>query len=82
MSEHYRETRYGFEWGAATVERQISHKGAVQFVVVTPRQELTIYVTPTGLIRAMPVVKAPRNPTGIPVPSPTDPEADNAQTPK
>lgn len=53
MGEHYRETRYGFEWGAAAVERQISHKGAVQFVVRSPRQEMTVYVTPTGLIRVV-----------------------------
>lgn len=51
MTEHFKETQYGFEWGAVIIERQISDKNGVQFVVRTPRQELIICVTPTGLIR-------------------------------
>lgn len=51
MSEHYRETRYGFEWGAAKVSRCASHKGHVVLTVVTPKERLDIRVTPSGLIK-------------------------------
>ena len=47
----YEETRYGFTFGAAKVERWISHHGYVVVGVTTPRQTLRIQVTPTGLIR-------------------------------
>ena len=48
---HYRETRYGFEYGAAGVERVFNDKGRVVLRILTPRQEASIYVTKTGLIR-------------------------------
>jgi len=47
----YKETRYGFDWGAAKIERVASHGGHLWIDVRTPRQVLEIRVTPTGLIR-------------------------------
>lgn len=53
MSEHYKETPYGFEWGAAKVERCFSDskKGWVTLLVKTPKIQLQIYVTKTGKVR-------------------------------
>jgi len=57
MSEHYQETRYGFEWGAAKVERCFSDekKGWVTLQLQTPKHKngrgLQIYVTKTGKVR-------------------------------
>lgn len=45
------ETQYGFVYGAATVERVLSHKGYVIVDVTTPKQKIQITVTPKGLIR-------------------------------
>ena len=59
MSTHYRETTYGFEYGAARIERTASDKGYVFLTVVTPRRTMEIVVTPTGLIRTY-VQKAPK----------------------
>ena len=54
---HYRETTYGFEYGAAKIERTMSDKGQVVISVRTPRQKLYLRVTKTGLIRVGPHVK-------------------------
>ncbi len=55
MSEHYAETKYGFEWGAAKIERGFSDdkKGWVTLILRTPKYKngLQIYVTKTGKIR-------------------------------
>lgn len=53
MSEHYAETPYGFEWGAAKIERCFSDakKGWVTFLLTTKKVELQIYVTKTGKVR-------------------------------
>jgi hypothetical protein len=50
---HYLETRYGFEWGAAKIERLFSDekKGWVTFAIKTPKKDLQVYVTKTGKIR-------------------------------
>ena len=50
---HYRETRYGFEYGSAKITRLFSDdkKGWVTLEVKTPKQEIQIYVTRTGKIR-------------------------------
>ena len=45
-------TQYGFIFGAAEVQRTMSHKGYVVIRVITPRQTLAIKVTPTGLIKS------------------------------
>ena len=47
----YEETRYGFRFGAAHVQRYVSHNGYVTLGIETPRQQLVITVTPSGLIR-------------------------------
>lgn len=44
-------TRFGFDWGSAQVVRICDHHGQIILVVRTPRQELEIRVTPSGLIR-------------------------------
>ena len=44
-------TQFGFDWGPAKVERICQHRGEVIMAVKTPRQELEIRVTPSGLIR-------------------------------
>ena len=53
MPIHFKETQYGFEWGAATVERCCSDrkKGWVVMRLQTPRIELQVYVTRTGKVR-------------------------------
>ena len=47
---HYKETKYGFEYGAATVERVTSDEknGWVLLTVKTPKAILEIRVTKTG----------------------------------
>jgi hypothetical protein len=49
----YEETRYGFNYGAADVERVASDekKGWVALRIKTPRKSLQIYVTKTGKVR-------------------------------
>ena len=53
MSTHYAETKYGFDWGAASVTRSFSddQKGRVTLLLKTPKTELQIYVTKTGKVR-------------------------------
>lgn len=55
MSQHYAETKYGFEWGAAVIERCFSDdkNGWVTLLLKTPKHEhgLQIYVTKTGKVR-------------------------------
>jgi hypothetical protein len=52
---HYRETKHGFEWGAAKVERYFSSDkiGWVTLRIETPKHKrgLQIYVTKTGKVR-------------------------------
>ncbi len=45
------ETKYGFKWGLATIERHVEWKGHIILSVETPRETLQIRVTPTGYIR-------------------------------
>jgi hypothetical protein len=45
---HYRETKYGFEYGAASVERTASHKGHILMLIKTPYRWLEVRVTPKG----------------------------------
>ena len=68
---HYKETEYGFEYGAATVERWHSdHKqGWVYMSVKSPKQAVHIYVTKTGKIR---VYKYKVDKNGYPVGDPTE----------
>ncbi len=53
MTTHYRETEYGFEYGAAKVTRMCSDvkKGWIVLRIETPRQDLQVYVTKTGKVR-------------------------------
>jgi hypothetical protein len=45
----YEETRYGFRYGAATIERTASHKGYVIFTVATTAgREFVMTVSPSG----------------------------------
>lgn len=52
---HYAETTYGFDYGAAKVERCFSDekKGWVTLRVITPKHSIgiQIYVTKTGKVR-------------------------------
>jgi hypothetical protein len=52
---HYKETRYGFEYGAAKVNRVFSDekKGWVALEIKTPKHKhgLQIYITKTGKVR-------------------------------
>jgi len=52
---HYQETKYGFEWGAAKVQRYFSDekKGWVTLGIETPKHKrgLQIYITKTGKVR-------------------------------
>jgi len=47
----YEETKYGFNYGAADVERLVSDNGRVLIGIKTPRRKLQVHVTKTGLIR-------------------------------
>lgn len=55
MSEpiHYRETQYGFEYGAAKIQRAISDekRGWVLISLETPKCHGQLYVTKTGKVR-------------------------------
>jgi hypothetical protein len=46
-------TQYGFQWGAAKIERACSDdkKGWVCMLLETPKTKLQIYVTKTGKVR-------------------------------
>ena len=44
----YEETTYGFNFGAANVERVASHKGYACIKVYTQHRVLNLYVTPQG----------------------------------
>lgn len=50
---HYKETAYGFEYGAAKVNRLCSDDkaGWVSIGLSTPRDEVQVYVTKTGKVR-------------------------------
>jgi hypothetical protein len=52
---HYAETKYGFQWGAADVSRCFSDdkKGWVTLLLKTPKHKngIQIYVTKTGKVR-------------------------------
>jgi hypothetical protein len=50
---HYTETKYGFEYGAAHVDRLTDdeRKGWVVIGVTTPRHALQLYITKTGHVR-------------------------------
>ena len=45
---HRKETAFGFEFGAARVERLYSHKGAVCLRVGGTKKGIEIYVSRTG----------------------------------
>lgn len=57
MTIHYKETKYGFEFGNATIQRLMSDdkKGWVTIGIGSskypPGKEVQIYVTKTGKIR-------------------------------
>ena len=57
MSQHYAETKCGFEWGSAHVQRAFSDntRGWVTLTLDTPKHaghnSLQIYVTKTGKVR-------------------------------
>ena len=51
MSSSIKETIYGFEWDQVKVERLISDQGYKLIAIKTPRRELEILVTPSGLLR-------------------------------
>ena len=50
---NYKKTQYGFEYGAATIDRKCSDdkKGWVCLGIETPRATLSVYVTKTGKVR-------------------------------
>ena len=53
MHIHFLETKYGFEYGAAKVQRIFSDSksGWVIIGIDTPKQSIQIYVTKTGKVR-------------------------------
>lgn len=50
---HYSETKFGFEYGAAKIERCCSDykKGWVVLKVETKKESLQVYITKTGKIK-------------------------------
>jgi hypothetical protein len=56
------ETKFGFRWGPATIERCISDpKFGVVITVTTPKGRAHLRVTPTGFIRTGKVQAANSN---------------------
>lgn len=53
MTIRYAETKYGFDYGAASITRIFSDekKGWITLGLVTPKADLQIYVTRTGKVR-------------------------------
>ena len=51
MKAETKTTQFGFQFGAALVERYVSHKDYVVIGVKTPKQRFEFQVTPTGLIK-------------------------------
>lgn len=57
MAEHFKETKFGFEWGSARLSRGFSdgRKGWVTLLLETDKypgnRSLQIYVTKTGKVR-------------------------------
>ncbi len=47
----FKKVAFGFQYGALTVERQMSVQGHVVIELSTPRTRLQVRVTPMGLIR-------------------------------
>lgn len=52
---HFQNTKFGFEWGAAKVQRLCDDdkRGWVIIEIVSPKNELQIYITKTGKIRVL-----------------------------
>jgi hypothetical protein len=52
MIDH-KNTKYGFNWGAAKIERRCcsSEEGWIDLAIITPRDEVHVYVTKTGKVR-------------------------------
>jgi len=50
---YFDDLQYGFKYGAAEVTRLVSDekRGYVVIGIKTPRRELQVYVTKTGLVR-------------------------------
>ena len=50
---HYREIKYGFEWGSAKITRVFSDEkaGWVTLRIETPKEDFQIYVTKTGKVK-------------------------------
>lgn len=62
---HYAETSYGFEYGAAKIERTMpDDKFGVVITISTPRELVDIRVTPTGFIRVGTVAKQGQHASG------------------
>ena len=51
--EHFKQTKYGFEWGPMSIERHIHHKGMVVLGLKTKRCNFDVYVTPTGFVKIL-----------------------------
>jgi hypothetical protein len=52
MSDHIN-TEVGFNWGSAKIERCCScpKSGWIDLTIITPRDEVHVYVTKTGKVR-------------------------------
>ena len=48
---HFKETEFGFEWGAAKITRAFSRDEWITLRLKTQKDTLQIYVTKTGKIR-------------------------------
>lgn len=61
---HYKETQYGFEYGAAKVTRIHGEEktGVVHLDVETAKEVIQLRVTKSGLIRTLGVQKIIRSP--------------------
>jgi hypothetical protein len=69
-------TEYGFEFGAAKVERAWEHKGHVGLTIYTGKQLLNVRITPSGLIRVgeiEPDWHGKQQPPAPPTPAPASP---------
>jgi len=67
-------TLYGFQYGAATVERAMhnARAGWVDIDITTPRARLQVYVTKTGKVRVFDMKNGGAELKAVPDPEPKD----------
>jgi len=54
----FKETKYGFDWGACSIQRAVSgDDGSVIISLDTPKEQLFVRITKSGIIHIEPIRK-------------------------